>query len=64
MSGIEPRGDIMERTVTGNNHKFVFSRDVVNGDLRVRSDDLVFGNQRFIFLELEIPQRARHSEVP
>ena len=53
----------MEHTITSNNYKFVFSSDVVNSDFRTSSDDLVFRNQRFIFLELEVSQSARQSEV-
>jgi len=63
MSGIEPRNDIMEHTITGNNYKFIFSRDVVNSDFRISGDDLVFGNQRSSFLELKVPQSTRQSEV-
>lgn len=53
----------MEHTITGNNYKFVFFRDVMNSNFWISGDDLVFRNQRFSFLELEVPQSARQSKV-
>jgi len=53
----------MEHTITSNNYEFILSRNAMNSDFRISGDDLVFGNQSFIFLEFKVPQSARQREV-